>query len=132
MIVVDTNLIVYLHLKGEHTSLVRKVLDIDPDWRSPRLWRTEYINVLWLHVRHSRITQVEALDLMRVAMEQLEGCEVPVDDVQALLTAIESGITAYDARFVVAARTLGTKLVTGDRALVKACPDVAVHLFDFH
>lgn len=40
MIVVDTNIISYLFIKGERTESVKKVLQKDPDWISSILWRS--------------------------------------------------------------------------------------------
>jgi len=37
-------------------------------------------------------------------------------------------LSAYDAEFVVLARQLGLPLVTGDQAVLRAAPDVAVGL----
>ena len=49
MIVVDTNVIAYLFLEGEHTQEAEEVLKIDPDWVSTtRLWRSEFRSVLAL------------------------------------------------------------------------------------
>lgn len=45
-----------------------------------------------------------------------------------VLTYLATGLTAYDAEFVVAARRSGLKLLTNDHAVLRACPDVAVPL----
>lgn len=44
MIVVDTNTIAYLYLLTEHTADVEALLDKDPHWVAPLLWRSEYRN----------------------------------------------------------------------------------------
>ncbi len=38
MIVVDTNIIAYLYLQGEHTAQAEKVLQKDSEWMAPLLW----------------------------------------------------------------------------------------------
>ncbi len=42
MIVVDTNLIVYLYLESKHSPLAEQVLMKDPEWHAPLLWRSEF------------------------------------------------------------------------------------------
>ena len=49
--------------------------------------------------------------------------DVPHDRV--IDTALECGLTAYDAEFVVLARTLGVPLATSDREILEGAPDVA-------
>ena len=49
---------------------------------------------------------------------------VPADRV--IETALECGLTAQDAEFVVAARELGVRLATADRGILGGARDVAV------
>ena len=51
MIVTDTNVIAYLYLEGERSVQVEKVLEKDPHWVAPLLWRSEFRNVLALYMR---------------------------------------------------------------------------------
>jgi predicted nucleic acid-binding protein len=131
MIVVDTNMIAYLLIEGRRSEQAREVHRRDRDWMSPPLWRDEFLNVLCTHHRAGNLSQSAVSETWLAALDLMEGFEVPTDDLQTLLTALDHGLTSYDARFVVAARTLGTQLVTGDRRVAKACPDLAVHLDDF-
>ena len=55
MIVADTNLIAYLLLPGPLTDRAGRVYERDPVWVAPPLWRSEFRNVLVLHVRTGRI-----------------------------------------------------------------------------
>lgn len=45
--------------------------------------------------------------------------------------ALNCGLTAYDAEFVVVARLLGVSLATADRAILRSAPDVAAPLSAF-
>lgn len=46
MIVVDSNVIAYLYLQGEHTAAAERLLLHEPDWAAPALWRSEFRNIL--------------------------------------------------------------------------------------
>ena len=52
MIVVDTNIVAYLYLPGEHTAAVERLLERDPEWAAPILWRSEFRNILALSLIH--------------------------------------------------------------------------------
>ncbi len=42
MIAVDTNVLAYLYLPGEYTAQAEALLERDPDWTAPVLWRSEF------------------------------------------------------------------------------------------
>lgn len=56
MIVVDTNIITYLYLPTEYTALAERLLEQDPDWIAPSLWRSELRNVLAHYLRKRLLT----------------------------------------------------------------------------
>ena len=45
MIVVDSNVLAYLYLPGEHTAEAEALLVREPDWAAPVLWRSEFRNI---------------------------------------------------------------------------------------
>jgi predicted nucleic acid-binding protein len=51
-----------------------------------------------------------------------------VDGAAVFRSALDLGLSAYDAEFVVLARALGTPLVTEDHQILEAAPGVAVPL----
>ena len=55
MIVVDTNVIAYLFLKGEYNQNAEKLLKSDSDWSVPILWRSELRSILTLYLRKNLI-----------------------------------------------------------------------------
>jgi predicted nucleic acid-binding protein len=126
MIVADTSVIAYLLIDGARTASAREVWKRDPDWRVPPLWRAEFLNVLATAVKSKVLRADQAQTAWLAAASLMRGREVEPSGTDVLATAIRSGISAYDAQFVVVARRLATKLVTGDRRLSRACPDVAV------
>lgn len=131
MIVADTNLVAYLLIEGTGTDAARAAYSRDPEWALPPLWRSEFLNVLTTAARTGLLTHDEAWRTWRNGVEIFGRREAEPGGEAVLNAAMDAGISAYDAQFVVLARNLGVPLVTGDRALVKACPDVAVAIHDF-
>lgn len=128
MIVVDSNVVVYLYLPTELTSHAEKLLGIDPEWVAPRLWRSEMRNVLGLYIRKKAITLEQAYRIQASAEALLADREFDVPSHDVLRLVSQSPCSAYDCEFVALARRLGTKLVTADQKILKAFPDTAVSL----
>nr|WP_283645820.1 hypothetical protein [Alteromonas macleodii] len=51
MIVVDTNVIAYLLIRGERSAAMDRLQQLDSEWVAPRLWLDEFLNVLCTHER---------------------------------------------------------------------------------
>lgn len=126
MIVVDTNIIGYLYLTGEYSERVERILEKDADWIAPLLWRSEMRNVLAMYLRKNILTLEEAQQIMEEAQSLMQGQEYDVASWQVLSLARQSRCSAYDCEFVVLAREMGVPLVTMDRAILEAFPDVAL------
>lgn len=122
MIVVDTNVLAYLYLPGEHTERVEKLLASDPDWAAPVLWRSEFRNVLAGYLRRKTLSLEQARTLQAEAESLMAGAEHEVDSAEVLKLVSESDCSAYDCEFAALAQKLGTKLVTADAKLLKAFP----------
>jgi predicted nucleic acid-binding protein len=131
MIVADTNLVSYLLIDGEHTGHARRVWKKDAKWILPSLWRSEYLSVLTTAVRADVLRREQALTAWHTGIRLFGGAEHDPDGVSVLETALIYGISSYDAHFVVVAKDLNVRLVTGDRALQKACSSIAVLIADF-
>ena len=128
MIVVDTNVVAYLLLPGQHTELARTTLARDPVWAAPLLWRSEFRNVLAMYLRQRSVPLATAVELQETAEGLLAGREYSVDSVDVLTLAKESGRSAYDCEFVAVARALDVPLITTDRQLVASFPQIAIHI----
>jgi predicted nucleic acid-binding protein len=126
LIVVDTNVIAYLLIEGEHSALAEAVLDVDPVWSAPLLWRSELRSVIARHLQQAKIDLPTANAYMSDAAALLDGGEFDVDSKRVLELAKLSGCPAYDCEFVYLAETLGVPLVTSDKEVVKAFPQIAV------
>lgn len=125
MIVVDVNVVAYYVIEGEKTALARELMQREPDWRLPELWRHEYLNVLATYARQGGATLEQARVLWRRAVELFGPREQATDAQAALALAIQASVSAYDGQYLALAQRLGTVLVTEDRRLLKAFPAIA-------
>jgi predicted nucleic acid-binding protein len=126
VIVVDTNVLVYLLLPGEHTAQAERVLRRDPVWAAPLLWRSEFRNVLAVYMRQGRLSLDQALQLMDNAEILLQGREYTVSSVRVLSLVAGTRCSAYDGEFVALAQDLGLSLVTSDARLLAEFPATAI------
>ena len=128
MIVVDSNVVAYLYLPGEHTENAERLLARDSDWAVPLLWRSEFRNILAGCLRRKLLTFSASLDLQAEAESLLAGAEHDVDSRFVLELVRDSTCSAYDCEHVALAMTLGVKLVTMDAKLRRAFPALTVSL----
>lgn len=130
MIVVDTNVVAYLYLPGDFTAKAEGLLQRDPEWAAPILWRSEFRNILAGYLRRRILTLAAAQDLVMEAQSLMAGSEHEVDSRVVLELVRSSDCSAYDCEFVALAMALGVKLVTLDGKLLKAFPQHTVPLSD--
>ena len=128
MIVVDSNVIAYLYLPGEFTAAAEALLERDPDWAAPILWRSDFRNILAGYLRRRAITFEQANSLQAEAESLLAGAEFELDSHAVLQLVRDSDCLAYDCEFVALAMKLNTRLVTMDKKLLRAFPKCAVAL----
>lgn len=128
MIVVDTNVIAYLFLKGEFSENAQKLLQSDSEWCAPILWRSEFRSILTLYMRKKLLTLSQSFEIIREAQKLLKGNEYTIDSLQVLEEINKCTLSAYDLEFVVLAKPLKTKLVTLDKKILKEFSKVAVSL----
>lgn len=128
MIAVDTNVIAALYLPGDHTQRAECLLQQDPHWIAPTLWRSELRNVLALYLRKQLLTFDQAYSIQTEAESLLAGREYDVDSLEILRLAQTSGCSAYDCEFAALARRMTVKLITSDKQLLAAFPDNTIAL----
>ena len=128
MIVVDTNVLAYLYLPGEYTAIAESLLERDPEWAAPILWRSEFRNILAGYMRRGRLNFQQAASVQREAESLLAGSEFDVDSLSVLELVRDSDCSAYDCEFIALAVKLESKLVTLDKKLLAAFPKNAVSL----
>jgi predicted nucleic acid-binding protein len=130
VIVVDANVIAYLWLPGPNATLAEHLLRIDPEWGVPLLWRSEFRSVLAGLVRRKDMSVDLAVRTAASTERQFSGREYAVPSERVLRAAAASGCSPYDCEYVVLAELLGTALVTADKQVLKAFPDIARSLKD--
>ena len=128
MIVVDSNVLAYLYLPGDHTPSAEALLKRDPDWAAPVLWRSEFRNILAGCIRRKTLTYEQALKIQGEAESLLSGSEFEVDSRAVLELVRDSDCSAYDCEFIALAIKLKTKLVTMDGKLLRGFPAWSVAL----
>lgn len=128
MIVVDSNVLAYLYLPSEHTEHAEALLEREPEWVAPLLWRSEFRDILAGYIRRKTITFEQACGLQAEAESLLAGNEFEVDSQAVLALVRDSDCSAYGCEFVALAAGLETKLVTLDKKLIRAFPKRAVML----
>ena len=128
MIVVDTNVLAYLYLPGEHSAFAESLLEREPEWAAPLLWRSEFRNILTGYLRRGALTFEKACAIQCEAESLLADSEFEVDSLGVFELVRDSDCSAYDCEFVALAVRLQTRLVTMDKKLLRAFPKRVVAL----
>lgn len=133
MIVVDNDVISYfwIRMDTERAPLAQDARQRDPDWFAPRVWRSEFRNVLRGYMVGGYMTMTEALDYARMAEDDLHESTRSVSTRRVLQLVDETGHAAYDCEYVALAQEFDVTLVTGDETVAELFPDTAVLLEDF-
>jgi len=131
VIVVDTNIVVYLLVPGRLSRAAEAVFRRDSGWAAPLQWRSEFRNVLALYLRRGMLTLEEALSTMEQAGLLLQSRTYEIKSREVLRLAAESGCSAYDCEFVALAQDLSVPLVTSDRKLAVKFKSTAIPLQEF-
>ena len=108
MIVVDTNVMTHLLMGGEGSADAALLFEQDPEWTAPVILMSELRDVLLGFVRQGALVSDQAKAMSDDAAEILGDRIATVAGDQVFDVALECGLTAYDAEFVVMARTAGS------------------------
>lgn len=125
MIVIDTNILAYLLIPGERSAAAESLLERDPEWAAPVLWRSELRQVLTSYLQRGDLSLDACTELWSRADALLTGHQHLVPTRTVLELALDSGCSAYDCEYVALAKLLGVLLVTEDRALLTAFAYIA-------
>jgi len=111
LIVVDTNIIGFLFLTGDQSALAEQALLKDAQWAAPLLWRSEMRNVLAHYIRNDTLSVEDAQEIMKAAVDLMQGQEFAVTSNQVLELVSVSTCSAYNCEFVALAQDLKVPLV---------------------
>jgi len=128
VIVVDSNVLAYFYLPTDQTPHAEALLEEDPEWAAPVLWRSEFRNILAGYMRRKVLSFDAARTLQAEAESLLAGNEHEVDSQRVLELVRDSDCSAYDCEFLALAMQLDVKLVTADAKLLRAFPKYALPL----
>jgi predicted nucleic acid-binding protein len=127
-VVVDTNVVAYLLLGTEDlVDEARGCFSAVSNPIAPAHWEAELTNVLWMAVRSGILPPEEGP--VRLSLARRLGVESVTTATLcqgALLRSVTSGIAVYDTLFVELAARTGCPLLTFDKAVIKAFPDIAI------
>ena len=131
MLLVDTNVVAYLLIHGDHTEAAQELRRRDSDWRSEALLLVEFTNVLASSIasRQDERPPRAGLPWQRPST-LLDGKLISIAHASALSMAVSYRVTAYDARFLALAQQLDRRLVTEDAKLRAAAPKLTQSLAD--
>ena len=130
MIVGDSNILAYLYLPGDFNTRAEALLEQDPDWAAPLLWRSEFRNILAGYLRRGNLTFDATVAIQQEAEALMQGAEFEVDSRKVLELVHTSNCSAYDCEFVALARQLNVKLVTMDKKVLQGFSSDAMPLHD--
>src|SRR2546421_7675845 len=100
MLLVHTNVVVYLLIEGDHTKSAQELRSRDPDWRSEAFLLVEFTNLLVSSIATRRMTLTLAQDLLAKAVALLDGKLARIPHAPVLAIAVPHRVSAYDARFL--------------------------------
>ncbi len=124
MIVVDTNIISYLYISGDHSQQSEDLLSSDSNWVAPILWRSEFRNVLAQYLRKNLLNIDEILLIIQQAEKLLTDHEYEISSAHIMQLVKSSQCSAYDCEFIALAQYLDVSLITADKKILLEFPEI--------
>lgn len=126
-IVADASVAIKWYVRESDSEIAQRILAAPETIHAPSLLRLELANGLWKHWRRKLV----AADQVEEAVASLERTVACWHDDAALAEAALKLTLAldhpiYDCVYIALAQRLGAALVTADRRILAAAPDVAV------
>ncbi|MCB1130366.1 MAG: type II toxin-antitoxin system VapC family toxin [Verrucomicrobiae bacterium] len=129
MIVVDCTVIADFFLgESAHQKAAEMLLDQDPDWISPVLWRYEFGNVLRTQVRGRRMSEDLMVRYLKAGEGLVTESVLDLDMVAVGRIANQSDLSFYDASYAWLGRERGIPFYSRDGKLWRKCPDLVTHM----
>ena len=131
MIVIDANILIYSLIECEYSPLVHKLQEKDSDWRTTALCLHETLNVLATYQRREVLTLAQCRKLLDHADRFIKIAQYEMEMDATLAIAAKYAIAGYDAQYVTLAQSLDAPLITEDRKLRNAVPEIALSMRKF-
>jgi predicted nucleic acid-binding protein len=131
VIVVDSNVIAYCWINGDRSPLVHRLRRRDPQWHAPVLWRSEMRSILAGYWRDRSLTETQSRQVMAAAEAGMAGREHHLSSERVFDIVGSTRLSACDCEFVALAIALSVRLVTEDRAILAARPELACSVEQF-
>ncbi len=131
MIAADANLWLYRLIESEMTVQAEAVWKKDKDWKTARLCLYEIVNVLCTYQRVGKLTVSQCDELLQRVSLQIEPAIQEVDLSLTLRLAAQYHVSGYDAQYLALTKMLKVPLVTEDRKLRQAAPDLTLSMQAF-
>ena len=128
MIVVDTNIIAYFYIPTKYSEQTELLLQMEPKWAAPVLWKSEFRNVLSGYLRKKLFDINTIISILDEAENLLSDQEYQISSLSVMNLVSQSDCSAYDCEFVALAEHLNTKLITQDKQILNAFPQIAFSL----
>lgn len=137
--IVDANVLLYFHINHpDYSAEATKAIEAADRCFAPELWRSELRSALFQYVASEKATDLpgseltleKAIEHMAVA-ERIVTHSFSVGSEEVLRLAYESGCSPYDCEYVQLAQEMELALVTYDRKLQRAFPNVALSPRDY-
>ena len=127
-VVVDTNVVAYLLLGTEgFVHEAKACFNAVSNPIAPAHWEAELTNVVWMAIRAGILPAAEGPIRLSLAKRLgIESFGTATLCQGALLRSVTSGVAVYDTLFVELAARTGCPLLTFDKAVIKAFPDIAI------
>lgn len=127
-VVVDTNVVANLLLGTEgFVDEAKACFNTVSNPIAPAHWEAELTNVVWMAIRSGILLPADGPVRLSLAKRLgIESLNTATLCQGALLRSVASGIAVYDTLFVELAARTGCPLLTFDKAVIKAFPDIAI------
>ncbi|MGH8273357.1 MAG: type II toxin-antitoxin system VapC family toxin [Gammaproteobacteria bacterium] len=126
---VDTNVFVALLVRNTPwLAQARALYEHESDWRSEMHAMVELSSAFTRYVRVGEFDVKEATAMLKLAEQRFGRGLITVSHARAMQTALVRKVSAYDARFLVAAEYFGLRLTTEDVKLRRAAPELTQSL----
>lgn len=125
MIVIDTNIITYLLIRGTHSKAVDRLLEKDSHWVAPRLWIDEFLKILCTYERNQILSSLQVSHLQSKAFALMDDRSYEIPPERVLSVARRTQCSGYDSQYIALAEDLGVPLYTYDKRILRQCPQIA-------